>query len=226
MQKKDILSALNQMRETTKPRKFVQSIELIINFRGLDTKKPVNQVDVKVTLPHPTGKKGSGKSLLFAKDKSFIEAVKDKFDRVIEEPEIPKLGKKEVAQIAAEFDVVLAEGAVMLLVGKHLGQQLAPKGKMPKPVQPNPAMVEEMLKQMGNVTRITNKKGKFMPLIQTIIGNEKMEDAQLSENALSIYEAVVGQLPRKQQNIKSIFVKESMGPPVKLGSKKGEAEQK
>ncbi len=225
MQKKDILQALKTMRENTKARKFTQSVELIINFKGLDTKKPINQVDVKVTMPHATGKKGGGKTLLFAKDIDFMESVKGDFDRVIAEADIAKLKKKEIAQIAVEYDVLLAEGPVMLTVGKYLGQQLATKGKMPKPVQPNKAMVEQMLKQMGSVTRVTNKKGKFMPLVQIVIGNEKMTDDQLMENAMIIEDSVVKELPRKQQNLKSVFVKESMGPTVKLGAeaKKGES---
>lgn len=223
MQKKDILQALASMREKTKERKFTQSVELIVNFKGIDTKKSVNQVDVKVTMPHPTGKIGSGKSLLFAKDKSFIESVKEKFDRIIEEPQIAALKKKDIAQIAIEYDILLAEGPVMIAVGKYLGQQLAPKGKMPKPVQPNKAMVEQVMKQMGSITRVTNKKGKFMPLVQTIIGNEKMEDNQLAENGVAIVDAVTKELPRKHQNIKSVYIKESMGPPIKLGAAEQEA---
>jgi len=226
MQQKDILNALKAMREQSKQRRFVQSIELIINFKGLDTKKPSNQVDVKISLPHATGKKATGKSLLFAKDKTFIEKVKTSFDKVIEESQIAKLGKKEIGQIATEYDTLLAEGPVMITVGKFLGQQLAPKGKMPKPVKPNPAMVEQMLKQAGTVTRVTNKKGKFMPLVQTVIGNEKMTDEQLSENGLTVVEAVVKELPRKQQNLKSVFIKESMGPPIKLGKGSEGAEHK
>jgi len=218
MQKKDFTAAFKAMREQTKQRKFTQSVELIINFKGLDMKKPESQVDVKVSLPHPTGKKGSTKSLLFAKSKDFIEAVKPKFDRIVEESEIASLKKKDVAQIASEFDVLLAEGPVMVPVGKYLGQQLAPKGKMPKPVQPNPAIVNQMLKQAGSVTRVSNKKGKFTPLVQTIIGSESMDDEPLSQNALALVEAVTGQLPRKQQNLKSIFVKETMGPPIRVGA--------
>lgn len=173
---------------------------------------------MKVTLPHPTGKAGSGKKLIFAKDKAFIESVKGDFDKVIEESQIASLKKKDIAQIATEYDILVAEGPVMIAVGKYLGQQLAPKGKMPKPVQPNKAMVEQLLKQQGSITRVTNKKGKFMPLVQTIIGNEKMDDAQLAENGIAIVDAVTKALPRKHQNIKSIYVKESMGPPVKLGA--------
>ena len=88
---------------------------------------------------------------------------------------------------------------------------------MPRPVQPNKGMVEEALKQMGSITRVTNKKGKFMPLIQTIIGTEKMDDNQLAENGLAIVDAVTKVLPRKHQNIKSIYLKESMGPSIRLG---------
>ena len=225
MQKRDLIAAFKEMRGQTKPRKFTQSVELIINFKGLDIKKQESQVDVKVNLPHATGKKGTTKSLLFAKNKDFIEEVKPKFDRVIEESEIASLKKKDIGQIISEFDVLLAEGPTMIAVGKYLGQQLAPKGKMPKPVQPNPAVVDQMLKQMGSVTRVSNKKGKFTPLVQTVIGSEAMDDEQLSQNALAIVDAVTGQLPRKQQNIKSVFVKETMGPPVKIGTVAGEGKK-
>lgn len=214
------------MRQITKQRKFVQSVELIVNFKGLDTKKPINQVDVKVTLPFSTGKKGGGKSLLFAKDKAFIESVKGSVDRVIEESRISSLDKKEVASIIADFDVILAEGSVMLSVGKFLGQQLAPKGKMPKPVQASTAMVEQIIKQMGSVTRVTNKKGKFMPVVQSVIGNEKMADDQLSDNALAIINAVVKALPRNLENLKSVYFKESMGPAVKVGAVEQGADKK
>ena len=227
MQKKEIIQALKVMREQSKERKFTQSIELIINFKDLDTKKPINQIDVKVTMPNPTGKQGGGKTLLFAKTKDFIEAVKGQFDRIIEEPEIEKLKKKEIALISTEYDILLAEGSVMIAVGKYLGQQLAPKGKMPKPVQPEKKIVEQMLKTMGNITRVTNKKGKFMPLVQIVIGNEKMTDEQLVDNAMAISEAVTKELPRKHQNIKSVYVKESMGPCIKIGaSEKKAAEAK
>jgi len=226
MQKKDLLSALQQMRQKSKQRKFVQSIELIINFKGLDTKKPVNQIDVKVNLPFSTGKKGGGKSLLFAREKTFIEAMKGTIDRIIEESSIPSLGKKEIASIIADFDIILAEGPVMIPVGKYLGQHLAPKGKMPKPVQPDPAIVDQMIRQMGSVTRVTNRKGKFMPVVQGVVGNEKMTDEQLSENAQSIIDAVIKALPRKLENLKSVYFKESMGPAIKVGAQEEGAEQK
>ncbi|MBN2067831.1 MAG: hypothetical protein JW744_05165 [Candidatus Diapherotrites archaeon] len=219
MNLKDFQAALQQMRHQSKQRRFVQSIELIVNFKGIDFKKQENQIDVKVNLPHATGKKAGGKTLLFAQDKAFISEMKGKFDRVIEESEIPKLDKKTVNQIVNEFDVLLAEGPVMIPVGKYLGQQLAPKGKMPKPVQPNASAVTAMLAQSGSVTRVSNKKGKFMPVVQVLVGNEKMPDNELAENSFAIFNALMPKLPQKNGNIKSVYLKETMGPPVKVGEK-------
>ncbi len=207
------------MRQQSKQRRFVQSIELIVNFKGMDFKKPENQIDIRVGMPHATGKKSGGKTLLFARDKAFIAAMHGKVDRIINEADIPKLDSKAVAQIANQFDVLLAEGPVMIPVGRYLGQQLAPKGKMPKPVQPQPAAVGAMLSQASSVTRVTNKKGKFMPVVQVVIGNEKMPDEQLAANAASVVDAIVAKLPQRQGNIKSVYVKETMGPPIRVGGK-------
>lgn len=206
------------MREKSKQRKFTQSVELMINFRGLDFKKAQNQVDVKVHLPHATGKT-SGKTLLFAKDEAFVDQMRGKVDRIILESEIAGIKKKEIAQIALEFDAFISEGPVMIAVGKYLGQELAPKGKMPKPVPANSAAALQALKQMSSVTRVTNKKGKFMPVVQVVVGTEEMDDAKLAENALAVVNTVQSSLPGKAYNIKSVIVKESMGPAILVGSK-------
>ncbi|MBN1941216.1 MAG: hypothetical protein JW772_03480 [Candidatus Diapherotrites archaeon] len=217
MNEKSFLEAMQKMRDSSKQRKFTQSIELMINFRGLDVKKSENQVNVKLQMPFATGK-GSGKVLVFAKDKTFIEQIKGKVERVISESEIQGLGKKDVVDIADSFDVLLAEGPVMLTVGKFLGQQLAPKGKMPKPIQPDPNQIDFYVKEASTVTRVGNKKkGKPMPVVQAVIGNEKMSNEELAANANAVLKSVVDSLPGKNQNLKSVYIKETMGPSIKVG---------
>ncbi len=220
MNEKEFITAFKAMRENTKPRKFKQTIELMINFRGLDFKKAQNQVDLKVSLPYATGK-ASGKSILFAKDQHFISQMKGKVDRIVLEEDIAKFKKKEIAAIANEFDALIAEGPVMIAVGKFLGQELATKGKMPKPVKPEVAAAEQALRQMSSVTRVTNKKGKFMPVVQIVLGSEEMNDAQLAENAKTVVDAVVASLPGKLHNLKNVYVKQTMGPAILVGKKAG-----
>ena len=56
MKKQDAIDAVKKVREISPKRKFTQSVELMVNFTGLDMKKPQNQVFVKVDLPFSTGK--------------------------------------------------------------------------------------------------------------------------------------------------------------------------
>ncbi len=203
------------MRTKAKPRKFKQSVELYVNFQGLDFSKNENKIDVNVALPHSTGK-SDVKALVFAKDSTFAEKAKTKAHRVILESEIAKLDKKEAGKLADEYDVILAEGAAMLTVGRILGPSLAPKGKMPKLIPPAVEAIENALKQIKGSIRISNKKGKSMPMIHALIGSEEFKNDDLAENIWSIYQAMVNALPGKQQNIKSLILKLTMGPPVKV----------
>ena len=217
MDKASFEKAFQKMREKTEKRKFTQSIEMMVNFKGLDTKKAESQIEVRVNLPFAT-KKGTGKSLLFSLTKEFEEKARSKVNKIIPEEKISTLSKKEIAEILADYDLLLAEGKAVLSVGKHLGQQLAPRGRMPKPIQPTEQSLNEALKELGGSLRITNKKGKKMPFVQVLIRDESMKNEELLQNAFTIYNEVENALPSKAYNIKSIFVKETMGPSIKVGA--------
>ena len=216
MNKKDALAAIQKIKENSKKRNFLQSVEMMVNFTGLDMKKPQNQVNVKVVLPYSTGK-GSGKIAVFAKTEEFANAMKEKVDLVVNEKEIEALSKNKgkVAELVT-YDSIFAEGSVMLTVAKFLGQQLAPKGKMPKPVM-NVNSFDETLAQAKTQVTISNKKGKFMPVVHTVVGKEDMKDEEIVDNMLAVYESVRETLPQKKQNIKNIYLKMTMGAPVKIG---------
>ncbi len=216
MRKQEAIEAVKKVREISPKRKFTQSVELMINFTGLDMKKPQNQVYVKVDLPFSTGK-GSGKVLVFAKSDEFVEGLKNKVDKIIEEKDLEALSKDKakITEIMA-YDAIFSEGPVMLSVARFLGQQLAPKGKMPKPIM-NLLSFDEVLSRAKTQVTVTNKKGKFMPVVQAVVGRETMKDEEIAANMVSIYDIVMNSLPQKKQNIKNAYVKLSMGPTVKVG---------
>jgi large subunit ribosomal protein L1 len=218
MRKEEVLDALSKARDQSKKRKFQQSVDLTINFKGIDFKKAENRFDLEVKMPHGLAKKLN--SIAFIKDKDFAEKVRPLVSKVIMDSDIPLLSKKEIQELAETFDVFMAEGPVMLLVGKFLGQTLAPRGKMPKPItNQDLKTVNALIQGSAGVTKITNKKGKFMPLIHVSVGKEVMQDIDLAENIISVYNAVEAKLTARSQNIKSVIVKLSMGPPIKIGEK-------
>jgi LSU ribosomal protein L1P len=54
--KQEILEAVKKAKEDSKPRNFTQSIDVVINIKDLDVKKPENRIDEEVFLPQGRGK--------------------------------------------------------------------------------------------------------------------------------------------------------------------------
>ena len=112
----------------------------------------------------------------------------------------------------------------MLTVGKYLGQTLAPKNRMPKPVTHDLKQVQAMVGRLRSVVKVSNKKGKYMPLIHISVGKEEMDDEKIAENTLAVYQAVLPAIGNKTVNVKSVLLKMTMSSPVKIGGKQSEAE--
>ncbi len=220
MRKDEAVTALAELAKIAQKRKFTQSVELMINFTGLDMKKPTNQVNVKVVLPHPTGK-GSGKVLVFAKNNDFADSIKGRVDKVVLDKEIEALAKDKakIGEVMT-YDAIFAEGPAMLTVAKYLGQQLAPKGKMPKLI-PSLNSFDEILAKARTQITVSNRKGRFMPVVHAVIGREGMKNEEMVANMIAVYDAVLEALPQKKQNIKNAYIKMTMSPPVKVGETAG-----
>ncbi|MFH1257144.1 MAG: hypothetical protein V1494_07705 [Candidatus Diapherotrites archaeon] len=224
--KASVLGALKAMRDSSKPRNFTQSVDLALNFKGIDFKKADKRVDVDVVLPHSTGKQVASKALVFVKDKNFAEQLKGKASKIVLEQDISKISRKEMDGLLAEYSVFLAEGPAMLTVAKVFGQQLAPKGRMPKLIQPSVESFDASVEKFGGAIKVSNKKGKFMPAVHVRIGNEKMPDEQLAENFLAVFNSVVHSLESREQNLKSAYVKLTMGPAFEVSDKAAAKEKK
>lgn len=217
MNKKQVLVALQRMRDESKQRKFPQSVDFTINFKAIDFKKAENRIDVDVTMPHNVGKDSNVKVAIFVKDKHFAQQLEGKAEKIIMEDDIPNMKKKDVEELVRDYAGLLAEGPAILTVGKYLGQQLAPKGKMPKPISADVAAFESVVSKMSTSVNLTNNKGRFMPLIHTLVGKESNSDEELYENIMIVYNAVEVGLPSRKHNVKSTIVKLTMGPPIKIG---------
>ena len=52
----DVINAVKEAKEQSKPRNFTESVDIIINIRDLDVKEPENRFNEEVTLPNGRGK--------------------------------------------------------------------------------------------------------------------------------------------------------------------------
>ncbi|MBD3210159.1 50S ribosomal protein L1 [Candidatus Micrarchaeota archaeon] len=208
MDRKKLAGAIEKALEDKGKKKFTQSVELIINMRGIDFSKSENRLNLDIPLPKGKGGKEL-KSAVFAEGVAADQAKKAGADLVISSSEIPEYADKSKAIDLAENYFLLAEPKLMGAVAKSLGQFLGKRGKLPKPITGD---IEDMIKRSKNSVRIVSK-GKYLPTAQTFIGTEEMNPEELAENADTVYEAVKNKV--KEGNIKSVYVKLTMGRPFK-----------
>ncbi|MCW3986372.1 MAG: 50S ribosomal protein L1, partial [Candidatus Bathyarchaeota archaeon] len=204
---KTILEAIKKVRERSEKKKFNQSIELIINLREIDMKKPEAKIQETIELPHAPSKKR--KVCVIATRELALKAKKAGAELVIGNAELETLAtdKKQQKQLANNYDVFIAEAPLMPLVGKTLGSTLGPRGKMPKPVPPTVNIKKQIEKWKKTVT--IRLRGQ--PILQCVVGTEDMKDEEIAENIMTVVRRLEGKLKRGLKNITTICLKTTMG---------------
>ncbi len=206
-----VLEAIKQLRAQPKKRKFSQSMELIINLQDIDMKKPEGRIQESIELPHAPTKKS--KVCVIATGELALKAKRTGADLLSNEDlESLATDKKRQKQLANTYDTFFAEAALMPLVGKALGAILGPRGKMPKPLLPN-ANIEA---QMAKSAKTISLRVRGQPVLQCAVGTEDMNDNELAENTVAVVKRLEGKLKRGLKNMRTIYLKTTMSPPVKL----------
>jgi large subunit ribosomal protein L1 len=193
-------------------RKFKQSVDVVINLKNIDMNDAKNRIEDEVMLPH--GRGTEAKLALFASGDLALKS-KNHVDLLIKPEEIEELAKdkKKFKKIADEYDFFIAEAPLMPTIGKTLGIILGPRGKMPKPVPPTIDIIG-VAKNLRKTVKVRSKTSKT---IHATVGQEEMKTEQIAENIDAILKRLEGKLERGKMNIGSVYVKTSMGPPMRIG---------
>jgi large subunit ribosomal protein L1 len=196
--------------ENKNQRKFEQSVELAINFKGVDFSKQTNRLNLDVLLPNGKGK--TNKLALFATEKNFIEGAGRNGIEVIDGNSLTSIAtNKERMTSLLNYDLI-AQPNLMPTIAKQLGPFLGPRNKMPKPitsVQELSRIAEDMSKRIS-----IKNKGKFLPTVHCVVGSEKMEARKVYDNikeVVSNVDKAVG-----ANRIRSVYVKLTMSKPLRL----------
>jgi len=211
MDKNKLTESISKALEEKGKRKFTQSVELIINTRGVDFAKSENRVNIDVSLPKGKGGKEL-KAAVIAEDEMGAQAKKAGADLIIPPGKIEDYKEPKKLKELSENYFLLAEPKLMGAVAKSLGQTLGKKGKLPRPVVGN---IGPMIDSSKRSVRVATK-GKYLPVLQAFIGTESMSAEDLADNAEAVYEAVRAKIGG-DGNVKSVYVKLTMGKAVKVG---------
>ncbi|MEM1558061.1 MAG: 50S ribosomal protein L1 [Thermoproteota archaeon] len=198
-------------REYNKPRRFKQSVEIILSLSGIDLSKPDQRFTELVELPH-SPHRDPPKICVFTEGSLIPEAKNLGIDYMTKDSLNAMAGKKKICRKTAQsYDFFIAEAPLMPIVGKVLGQFLGPKNKMPTPVPPA-SPISQIVDRLKRSVRITVKSSLSA---SCKIGYEEMSIQQLLENVETIISAVQRRLPHSA-TIRFIGFKTTMGRIVKV----------
>lgn len=207
--RKKLSDALKKALEDKGKKKFTQSVELIINIRGIDFVKSENRLNLDILLPKGKGGKEL-KVAVIAEEVIANEAKKAGADLIIPPATLPAWSAKEKLIELADNYMILAQPNLMGQVAKSLGQYLGPRGKLPRPLVGN---IIPLIASAKKSIRIVSR-GKYLPVAQAFVGTEVMSEEDLLENIDTVYEAVKAKV--SEPSIRSAYVKLTMGRPVKI----------
>jgi large subunit ribosomal protein L1 len=204
---KKINQAIKDALEGAPKRKFVESVDIAFTIRDVDLKNPNNRLKEEIRLPSGRGREL--KIAMFALGEAATQA-KAAGIHVITPQEIEELGgnKGKAKKIANAYDFFLSEVPHMGLIGRYLGVVLGPRGKMPRPVPPSldPAVIAA-----GLQSTVVVKSGDKMTF-QISFGTVAQSEEELYANVMAVYSRVISRLERGVGNIRSLYIKTTMGP--------------
>jgi len=197
--------ALVELRKG-EPRKFDQSVDLIINLQKFDVKR--EQLNLFVTVPHK------------AKDKKicgFLEIKNNNVDTIMKSEFKKYSDKKELKKLVAKYDFFIAQASLMPIVATTFGRVLGPAGKMPSPqlgilMNVDDRAVSELKNKINSSLKIKTKEAS----IKVPVGKQSMKDEEIIENVLAVYNTVLKSLSKGKDNIKNIELKFTMTKPQKI----------
>ncbi len=222
MEKKEFKEAILKARKNSAKRKFKQSVDLIINLKSINLKDPTQQLDLFVNLPFS---KGKDTKICAIVGSELSTQAKDACNTVITVDDFPKYAKdkKLTKKIATKHQFFIAQANLMAEVAKNFGRVLGPKGKMPNPkagcVVPLNANLKQVCEKLQKTIRVM---AKVQPSIKCMVGNEEMKDEEILENIMTVYNQAIQHLPAEKNNIRSVYIKLTMGKIVKVGAKEEE----
>lgn len=212
MVEQELKIAIEKMKKDSPARKFVESVDIAINLKDINLQDPSKRFQMDVRLPHPLEKDvkicvlGEGSHLVDAESAGAARIInKDELDNISREPKIAK-------KLAQQYDFFIATASLMPTIGRSLGKFLGPRGKMPRPLPPT-APIKPLINDLQTTIQIRLRQS---PVIHARIATIAMENDSIVENALTIVRSVENRLEKGENNIRTIYIKTTMGPAIKV----------
>lgn len=210
---KDALyEGVNQVLTNSKRNKrgFLETVELQIGLKNYDPQKDKRfsgTVKMKY-IPRPRFK-----VCILGDQQHCDEAAANGIDAKDAEA-LKKLNKnkKLVKKLAKSYDAFLASESLIKQIPRLLGPGLNKAGKFPTLLTHN----ENMVAKVDEVKATIKFQMKKVLCLAVAVGHVNMGSDELAQNINLAINFLVSLLKKNWQNIKSLHIKSTMGPPIRL----------
>ncbi|MBY8979414.1 MAG: hypothetical protein KGD72_03390 [Candidatus Lokiarchaeota archaeon] len=204
-----------------KVRKFDESIDLIINLKDLNLNDPKQRIDKEILLPNNTITSDKPNVCVIASDEILLEARNLGLETIDNDGlvQLNNEEKKVKKKFVKKYNFFIVEDKMMPSVARYLARFLGPLGKMPKPFPTGYGIVsspEDLRIAIERYLKIIRIQLKKQLIIQVKIGKKSMEEDRVFENLKAVVDYIADQMPHRYNNIKSMFLKTTMGHPIKI----------
>jgi len=193
-----------------KKRKFLESVELQIMLKNYDSQKD-KRFSGTVKLPNVARKKFA--VCILGNQAHIDEAVKHGIPHMSVD-DLKKLNKdkKLVKKLAKKYDAFLASDALIRQIPRLLGPGLNKAGKFPSILTQG----EDMKAKIDEMRCTIKFQMKKVLCLAVAVGSVDMNDDQLVQNINMSVNFLVSLLKKQWQNVRSLHIKSTMGPPIRL----------
>merc|ERR1711930_1423 len=193
-----------------KKRNFLESVELQVMLKNYDPQKD-KRFSGTVKLPNTAKPKFT---VCILGNQAHIDQAKALGIPSMSVDDLKKLNKdkKLVKKLAKKYDAFLASDALIRQIPRLLGPGLNKAGKFPSILAQGDDMVGK-IEEMKATIKFQMKK---VLCLAVAVGDVKMNDDQLVQNINMSINFLVSLLKKQWQNVRSLHIKTTMGPAIRL----------
>ncbi|XP_070540568.1 large ribosomal subunit protein uL1-like [Ptychodera flava] len=207
-----LYDAINEVLKGSKEkkRKFTETVELQINLKNYDPQKD-KRFSGTVKLKHIPRPKFS---VCVLGDQQHCDEAKANNFPCMDAEALKKLNKnkKLVKKLAKKYDAFLASDSLIKQIPRLLGPGLNKAGKFPTLLTHN----ESMANKIEEVKATIKFQMKKVLCLAVAVGHIEMSDDDLVANTNLAINFLVSLLKKNWQNVRSLYVKSTMGKPQRL----------
>ncbi|KAJ2880696.1 60S ribosomal protein L10A, partial [Coemansia aciculifera] len=191
-------------------RKFVETVELQIGLKNYDPQRD-KRFSGTIKLPNIPRPKMTVCLLGDAHDCDKAKEIEMPFRSADDLKKLNK-NKKLIKKLAASHDAFLASETMIKQIPRLLGPGLHKAGKFPTPVSHG----DDLAARADEIRATIKFQLKKVLCLAVAIGNVTMTEDELLGNIMLAVNFLVSLLKKRWQNVKSLYVKSTMGKPHRL----------